>query len=159
MKSTSLVVRTVLASLSGIVVLLGVGGVPAHAAYPVTQFPRFSAVDANSQPIIGENQVAVTWYNRSVGVSGWVTDYVDGGNLARVCVSAYTGYNAGGGWSGRHCRSAHDRTRTFEYTIDTTSDGGDLTAPYFSAKVELCQEAPNGDFRCSTVNTRTRNRP
>ena len=74
--------RVSAAAAVGTAAMLGATAVPAQAAYPVTDFPQIT----NSQ---GAVDVTVTWYNRSVGISGAVSDNVDDTITTQACVYAF----------------------------------------------------------------------
>ncbi|MBB4755175.1 hypothetical protein [Actinoplanes lobatus] len=133
------------------VAVLATSAQPALAAYPVTLFPEFGGP-------WGSNQVQVTWYNRSVGISGWVKDLccASGGNVTtRACVVAYFGPNATGEGipvgADSECRTAIDTTRGFSFTINGAPAGG-----FQSVQVSYYEDRPD---ESELVAYRTRNRP
>ena len=73
-----------------------------------------------------------------------------------LCVSAWTGPNATGDSSGRHCRAAENLSRGFNFTVDYLYDpapGG-----YQSVVVELGYQYYAYGY-VTFEETRTRNRP
>ncbi|MDT7846699.1 hypothetical protein [Streptomyces justiciae] len=123
----------------------------AAASYPTTDFPQIT----NST---GATDVTVTWYNRSVGVTGAVSDNEDDYLTTVVCVYAYIGPNATEGWHEKECRGVNGGTKGFNFTLD----GSDIVGGFQSVQVRLGHQATdvNGDpGRIWDDEIRTRNRP
>jgi hypothetical protein len=147
--------RSAVAAAVGTAAMLATSMQPALAAYPVTDFPNFGL----SQ--FGANQTSVTWYNRSVGISGTVIDYNgNDGQSQRVCVAAYTRANAtgvsfpnpDGGWNSLTCRYASGGSVNFNFTIDGAPAGGFQSVRVWSFTIDYVT-GPWGE------DNRTRNRP
>ncbi len=142
--------RSLAAAVIGTGALLAAGAQPAQAAYPVTEFPTMCYGNQ------GCATIDVTWYNRSVAISGWVSDtYAGDGWNMRVCVYAYVGENGTGSYrtAPDPCRTVDGAGKSFGYTID----GSDISGGFRSVSAELKWVSTGGNVY--TEDRRTRNRP
>jgi hypothetical protein len=119
----------------------------AAADYPKTTYPRV-VTDW------GEHYAIVTWYNRSVGVTGSVTDYRPDGIWTLICVQAHVGPNGTGAASGQECRSVENGTRGFNFTIDGSSIVGGWHSVVVWQRIQGL-----GSVTDVAGSARTRNRP
>jgi hypothetical protein len=141
MKFTRLAVST----LIGTATMLAATAIPAQAAYPVTDFPQITAP-------FGAGDVDATWYNRSVGISGAVSDHTTDDFTTQICAYGYATTNAIGDWLDYECRGADGRTRTFAFDLD----GGNVVGGIQSVRVVLKRQSSQG---LVAYDWRTRNRP
>lgn len=131
--------------------IMSTTALPATAqSYPTTDFPQIT----NST---GATDVSVTWYNRSVGVTGAVSDNESDYATTVVCVYGFVGPNATEGWHDMECRGVNGGTKGFNFTLD----GSDISGGFRSVQVRLGRQYDiNGEpGRVWEDETRTRNRP
>lgn len=144
--------RPIVAALTGTALLLSGFAQPALAANPVTNFPTFGYSD-------GENKVTITWFDRSVAVTGSVTDFGNDLSATQVCIWAYMEPNGGGLWypysstPDVSCRGANNNSKTFGFTISDAPEPGGF------ASVQVAQFIQHADGTKELQGFRTRNRP